>query len=127
MTLKTKLFAISLVTLFAGATVHANQPPVSQQPAKVNAQQKAMQLQAKLANVQKQVIKEKPELKKEQENLQASFNEVVTQAGFPKEKEEKLVEIQKKLQQADPASEEAKSMQAEMQKYQKDFMKHVPL
>lgn len=123
MRLSTKLLALPLATLFAVATVQANQPPAAQQPAQVASQQKVMEIQTKLANVQKQVIEENTELKKKQENLQASFNSVAAEAGFPKEKEKKFVELQKKLQTADPASEEAQQMQAQLQQYQQDFMK----
>ena len=123
MRLSTKLLALPLATLFAVATVQANQPPAAQQPAQVASQQKVMEIQTKLANVQEQVIEENAELKQQQDELQSSFNTVAAEAGFPKEKEEKFVEIQKKLQKADPASEEAQQMQAQLQQYQQDFMK----
>lgn len=64
MRLTTKLLVLPLAGLFAVASVHANQEPAAQQPTQVQSQQKVMEIQAKLANVQKQVIEENTELKK---------------------------------------------------------------
>lgn len=123
MRLTAKLLALPLASLFAIASVQANQTPVTPQPAQVQSQQKVMEIQTKLANVQKQVIEDNSELKQQQEALQASFNDAAAEAGFPKEKEEKFVQIQQKLQKADPASEEAKKMQQQLAQYQQDFIK----
>ncbi|WP_417446957.1 hypothetical protein [Kangiella sp.] len=122
MRLTTKLLVLPLASLFAVASVQANQPPVAQQSAQAQSQQKVMEIQTKLANVQEQVIEENTELKKQQDELQKSFNDVAAEAGFPKEKEEKFVALQQKLQQADPASEEAKKMQQQLIQYQKEFI-----
>lgn len=122
MRLTTKLLAPPLATLFAVTAANANPPPASQQPAQVASQQKVMEIQTKLANVQDQVLEEDTDLKKQQDELQSSFNTVAAEAGFPKEKEEKFVEIQQELQKADPASEEAQQMKAQLEQYQQDFI-----
>jgi|GEM_PF-2145997 len=127
MRLTTKLLTLPIASLFVVASVQANQPPANQppatqQPAQMASQQKVMEIQTKLASVQDQVVKENPELQKEQKALQASFDKAAAEAGFSRDKKEKVVALQKKLQNTEPDSEEAKMIQDQLTQYQKEFI-----